>query len=81
MKREKHMSNNEYYNPKTFTLSLIEDMYIMVIREDCAKYIQDYLTTKYQIPLYTTRMMFQGLTGFPISKRLDNEFKVKLHLL
>ena len=75
------MSNNEYYNPKTFTELLIEDMYIMVIREDRAKYIQDYLTTKYQIPFYTTAIMFQGLTGFPINKRLDNKLKIKLRLL
>ena len=56
-------------------------MYIIVIREDRAKYIQDYLTTKYQIPFYVRGAMFQGLTGFPISKRLDNKLKDKLHHL
>ena len=49
------------------------------MHEDRAKYIQDYLTTKYQIPFYTTGTTFQGLNGFPISKRLDKKLKDKLH--
>lgn len=81
IKKQKFISGYEYYNPVTFTNLLVDLDYIMLIRQDRGEFVRDYFISRYKIPFYITNRMYQGITGFPISKRLNKKVKFKLYLM
>ena len=58
---------------------LIHSNYVIVIRQDRCEFLKDFLDKKFQIPMYISHKIYQGLTWFPISKQLDEDIKVKIN--
>ena len=81
MKKEEPIGFHEYFNPKSYVNKLINDKYIIELREDFAIFIRDYLTARYSIPFYVSSPSTTRVTGFPVSKRLDRGIKSKLDQL
>ena len=55
---------------------LIDYNSVVVIREDRGEYLRDFLESKFRMPMYLSEKMFQGLTGFPMSKGLNQKITV-----
>ena len=81
MKREEPVEYHEYFNPSTYVNKLINEKYIIELREDLAIFIRDYLTARYSIPFYVSSPSTTRVTGFPVSKLLDRGIKTKLDQL
>ena len=61
---------------------LIHSNYVIVIRQNRCEFLKDFLNKKFQIPMYISHKIYQGLTGFPMStmsKQLDEDIKVKIN--
>ena len=80
-KREESVKYREYFNPSTYVNKLINDKYIIELREDFAIFIRDYFASKYSIPFYVSSPSTRRVTGFPVRKLLDRGIKAKLDQL
>ena len=81
MKKEEPIGFHEYFNPKSYVNKLINDKYIIELREDFAIFIRDYFASKYSIPFYVSSPSTRRVTGFPVRKSLDRRIKAKLDQL
>ena len=81
VKDPKLISNYEYFNPMSFVNMLIYKNYVIMMREDHSEFIRDYFYSKYQIPFYVSPASHMGLSGFPVSKRLEKNNKLKIDKL
>lgn len=79
IKRKHLITRQQYHSPVSFVQMLIHHNYVVVIRQDRCEFLRDFLTTKFQVPMYISHKIYQGLTGFPMSKQLDEDIKVKLN--
>ena len=80
-KREEPVGYHEYFNPSIYVNKLINDKYIIGLRQDFAIFIRDYFTARYSIPFYISSPSTTRVTGFPVSKLLDRGIKTKLDQL
>lgn len=81
VKDPKLISNYEYFNPMSFVNMLIYKNYVIMMREDNSEFIRDYFSSRYQIPFYVSSPSHLGLSGFPVSKRLEKNIKLKIDKL
>ena len=78
IKREVEIGFQQYFDPSSFVKTLINDKYIIELREDFAIFIRDYFASRYSIPFYVSLPSARRVTGFPVRKRLDRGIKAKL---
>ena len=81
IKREEPVGYHEYFNPSSYVNKLINEKYIIELREDFAVFIRDYLAARYAIPFYVSLPSTRRVTGFPVRKSLDRRIKAKLDQL
>ena len=81
IKREEPIGFHDYFNPKSYVDKLINEKYIIELREDFAIFIRDYFTSRYSIPFYVSLPSTKRVTGFPVRKGLDRRIKAKLDQL
>ena len=79
--RIQNIGKHGYFDPSSFVTTLINDKYIVELREDFAIFIRDYFASRYAIPFYVSLPSSTIVTGFPVSKRLDRAIKAKLDQL
>lgn len=78
IKRRHLITVHQYYNPVSFVQMVIDGNYVVVIRQDRSEYLRDFLIKKFQIPMYISQKIYQGLTGFPMSKNLNKIIRTKI---
>ena len=78
MNWEEPIGFHEYFNPRSYVNKLINDKYIIELREDFAIFIRDHFASRYAIPFYVSLPSTRRVTGFPVRKSLDRRIKVKL---
>ena len=72
---------DEYFNPISFVNKLIYKNYVIMMIEDHSEFIRDYFFSRYKIPFYVSPASHMALAGFPVSKRLEKNIKLKIDKL